>query len=363
MPSLSALMPNYNHASYVTQAVETIAQQSRPPDEFIIIDDGSTDRSVEVIQGLVRRFPWIRFERNERNLGLYRTFERLLGMATGDYLYLPAADDYILPGFFEKAMAMAAEHPQAAIVFGQFQAIDETGKELFLARPTHWDRPLYASPERYLRDIIDGEAPSIAFSGSSIYRRAPLEEVGYFRKELGSWSDTFGARAMALKYGVCYLPEIFMIWRVMRTSFSQTTGQDPRKLLDIIDRAAWLMRSPEFRDRFPEASVARWRSAYRLEVIGAHNARVEASYQDLMTSYRKVADLAGGADGLLMRLGLKAMSLARRLLEWRSRKAMLTYRGDLSCYDTAGAATAAGPGSVANPDVPRLGIPVAPTER
>jgi len=87
MSSLSVTLANYNHAQYVAQAIEAIVTQSRPPDEFIIIDDASTDNSFEIISSYASRYPYIRLERNERNLGAVATGRHLANMAKGDYVY------------------------------------------------------------------------------------------------------------------------------------------------------------------------------------------------------------------------------------------------------------------------------------
>ncbi len=114
-PRLSVIMPNYNHGSYITEALEAVVRQSFTPFEFIICDDGSTDNSVEIIQEFADRYPFIRFVKNEKNLGALTTSGRLFELAKGDYIYPAAADDKILPGFFEKSMRLLVEYPQAAI--------------------------------------------------------------------------------------------------------------------------------------------------------------------------------------------------------------------------------------------------------
>src|SRR4051812_18986927 len=101
-PTLSVVHANYNHGKYISRAIEAIVSQSRPPDEYIILDDGSTDNSVEIIERYAARYPYIQVVKNERNLGLMANTPRLLGMAKSDYLYTAASDDHILPGFFEK---------------------------------------------------------------------------------------------------------------------------------------------------------------------------------------------------------------------------------------------------------------------
>lgn len=265
--TLSVAMPNYNHAKYLPRAIEGIVEQSRPPDEFLILDDASTDHSVEIIRAYAQRYPSIRFVRNEHNAGVIAAHQRLYEMATGDYLYSAAADDERYPWFFEQAMEMAQRFPHAGLVFGVMVMIDEEGRELGEIRVRRWREPLYASPERFLREYLEVEPAAQSAAAATIFRRDAFQEVGWCRPELGSFADTFALRAIALRHGACYVPERFAAWRRVPQSFSHQSASDARHALDVVARAARLMRSPEFAGRFPPDYVARWRRRQKWQTI------------------------------------------------------------------------------------------------
>lgn len=266
-PSLSVVMPNYNHARYLADAIEGIALQSRPPDEFLILDDASADDSLHVIEPYVERFPFVRFIRNERNEGVIAAHQRLFQEASGDYVFAGAADDVRLPGFLESAMNLAERFPEAGLVFGDIRMVDEQGTALGTIGASRWKEPLFAEPERFLREYLLTERPSHSNCGATVYRRDALMEVGAYRRELGAWCDTFAFRAIGLRYGVCYLPEEVVLFRRLTGSFSQQSDADPRKMLDIVARSEYLMKSSEFRDRFPADYVRHWRKAHRWQII------------------------------------------------------------------------------------------------
>src|SRR5882762_1877584 len=115
LPSLSVILPNYNHGKLLPVAVEAILNQSTQPTEIIIIDDGSTDNSVEVIKGLASRSSIIKLYQNERNRGVSYTLNRGIDLAASDYLFFPGADDEILPGFTEKSLTLLAQYPHAGL--------------------------------------------------------------------------------------------------------------------------------------------------------------------------------------------------------------------------------------------------------
>src|ERR1700674_5961017 len=93
---LSVVLPNYNHARLVGRALAALLGQKRVADEIIVIDDGSTDDSVRVIDGIAAGAPAIRVLHNANNIGVIATLQRGLEAARGKYVYFAAADDWIL---------------------------------------------------------------------------------------------------------------------------------------------------------------------------------------------------------------------------------------------------------------------------
>jgi len=267
MSSLSVFLSNYNHAKYVAQAIEAIVTQSRPPDEFIIIDDASTDNSVEIIQEFAHRYHFIDFARNHRNMGALATAQKLLSKATGEYIYGAGADDYVLPGFFETAMAMAEQYPQAGVISGKVIVIDTNDNKIGVAEIPHWTTPRFASPRQFLKDYLEKVALDHSLSSATIYKRTSLEEVGGFRPGLRAWSDTFAIRAIGLRYGACYIPQPCTCFRLSPNSLTSSTIEDVRLMLKIIARCADLMRSTQFNLYFPREYVVRWEQNYRSTII------------------------------------------------------------------------------------------------
>ncbi len=266
-PTLSVILPNYNHARYLPEAIEGIAGQSRPPDEFLILDDGSTDNSLEVIEAYQKQYPAIRLIRHEKNRGVLAANNRLFEEARGDYLFAAAADDIRLPGFFESAMELADRYPQAGLIFGQVGMVYEDGRPAGIVDVRRWQEPLYADPERFLQEYLESELASHSPCSGTIYRTEAFREVGCYRNDLGSWSDTFAVRAIGLKYGACYIPREVVRFRKSVGSFSHAASAQPKRQLDMIARAARLMRSADYRDRFPADHVRRWERAYRRLVL------------------------------------------------------------------------------------------------
>ncbi len=309
-PTLTAIICNYNHSRYLSRAIEAMVTQSRPADEFIIVDDGSTDDSLSVIQSWADRYPSIRVIKNERNLGFHASFQRAISEATSDFIYSGAADDRILPGFFEGAMQLAEKYPTTGIISGQYISVDPSGQRLSTSKLSAVHEAAFLEPKDFLRDILNVEPPTHSLSGSTIFRRQPLLDVGGCRVELSSWGDTFAIQALGLKYGFCYWPHPAMEWNILPGSLSQTTRSDPIKAMRIVERATELMRSEAFRDLFPADYVDRWAKGFQQSIAHEQLHLAIEGNQAFQSCRRSVAETAT----LPVRLLLQSLGFGMRVL-------------------------------------------------
>lgn len=260
-------MANYNHATLLPEAIESILGQTRMPDEFLILDDASTDDSVAVIASYARREPRVQLIRGERNVGVNQAYRRLFESARSAYVHPLAADDKRFPRCLERTMQMAAQFPHAGLIIGQMVVDSDVPHDRRTWGISAWHQALFADPIRFRHEYLEREAPSHSLTATMTFRTAALREVGWYQAALGSWGDTFAANAIGLKYGACYVPEPFAVWRKRATSYSQGTKADPRHALDVIEKASYLMRSPRYREYFPAGYVRRWRRRYRWRTI------------------------------------------------------------------------------------------------
>jgi glycosyltransferase involved in cell wall biosynthesis len=272
LPTLSVIVANYNHARYLPTALRCILEQSVQPLEVLVIDDGSTDNSIAVVEEIARREVRVELLPNKRNRGVTYTFNRGLALARGEYVYGAAADDQLLPGFFAETLAMAAEHPQAGILFGDVVQADDAGKQLAYFGLSGRKERTYFTPKSFLDDYLAVEPPGHSLCGATIYRRDRLLEMGGYRDGLGSWVDTFVTRAIGLKYGACYIPKPFMQWRYAANSLAN--GTTTWQALKIVKKAGRQMRSRQFRDCFPDSYVRRWEEGFGSYLLRQHLSRI-----------------------------------------------------------------------------------------
>lgn len=132
-PLVSVIVPSYNHARYVIDCLESVATDPYPAKELVIIDDGSTDGSPEIIDAWRRRttIPGlaVRFMARE-NRGLATTLNELLSLATGPYVIPLASDDQLVRGGIAARVDFLQSNPQLQAVFGDCDVMDADGNRI-----------------------------------------------------------------------------------------------------------------------------------------------------------------------------------------------------------------------------------------
>jgi glycosyltransferase involved in cell wall biosynthesis len=143
--AVSVVIPAYNHERHVGAAVESVRGQTLPPGELVVVDDGSTDGTHDVL--LTQRFDGMRLLRQE-NRGAHAAINRAVALSAGDYVAILNSDDVFLPERIEHAWAIARS-TGAALVVGAVRMIDEVGKPLAEDHPSQrWYREARGEPAR-----------------------------------------------------------------------------------------------------------------------------------------------------------------------------------------------------------------------
>jgi glycosyltransferase involved in cell wall biosynthesis len=245
LPSLSVVIPNYNHAECLPICLNAMLEQSVQPKEILVIDDASTDKSLQVIQDYCRRYPVVKCLRNEKNQGVVYGMNRGLGLAEGDYVYFAAADDMVLPGFFEKSLRLLASYPQAALscTIGDWRE-QASGYQWNVAVGMA-DRPVFIGPDEMVR--LEKRDLLYIASHTSIIRKDALKEVGGFISELRWHCDWFAIYLAAFRYGICYVPEPLAVFNIHPASF-YTRGRKGEVHRQVIHQMLSRLNQPEFRE-------------------------------------------------------------------------------------------------------------------
>ncbi|MGJ5012028.1 glycosyltransferase family 2 protein [Bradyrhizobium oligotrophicum] len=343
LPTVTLVVPNFNHARYLPESLGSIASQTRAPDRVLIIDDCSTDDSIAVISRFVADRPSWRLIRHETNQGVVRGQNEALAIADTEWIGFLGADDALHPTYLEKAMAQAASHPEAGLVFACCEIIGPRGPSARrMLRPIML--PALASTMLAPADLRQAlRFGDNYFSGTtSLYRRTALQALGGFDVKLGSFSDAFLARRLALTYGCCFIAEALGYWRIHGQNYSTATATDPASLnAKLADIGALIAQSKLFPEGYGDLFARRNRFGAARMVLGgetmpsAKAARVKAARVSALldgnaldTHLLRVM-LSFGAVGRLAALAwvtlrTRPMSLTRLLAQTAARRAILS---------------------------------------
>ena len=136
MPTVSVIVPNYNHAPFLRQRVESILNQSYQDFEVLLLDDCSTDGSWEVLESY-RSHPKVsQIVYNGQNGGsAFRQWDKGIAMAQGEWIWIAESDDWADTRFLETLMTNLAAHPECGLAYCRSHVTDETGNILWNVTP------------------------------------------------------------------------------------------------------------------------------------------------------------------------------------------------------------------------------------
>lgn len=237
-PRVSVVMPAYEAARFLGEAIESVLAQSFHALELVIVDDCSTDRTWEIASEFARRDARVRPFRNERNLGIVRTRNRAFAEADArsDYFAIMDSDDVCLPTRLERQVAFLDAHLDHALVGGHTLVIDERSNEIGIRRyPTTHDRVVAAM----------GRYNPIAQPTATL-RRSALDAVGRYDEGFPRCQDYELWLRLAARFKIANLDEPTLKYRWSATQGKRSHLRETLKLTLALQRR-WMFRAPFFR--------------------------------------------------------------------------------------------------------------------
>lgn len=216
IPLVSVVMPAFNHASTVEQALRSVLSQTYQNIEIILVDDGSTDDTPDAVRRLVRSLPDADRGRVRtffrRNHGISATLNFGIAQARGDVLGILATDDWFTPEKITAQLPLLIgpeARPRTGLVHGSAVYVDPEGRQTNLTGH-------YTPTEGAGEDIFDGivalrtstVAPTVLFT------REAFDAAGGFDERFVAEDVDFFARVAHAGFGFAYLPEVVLYKRV-----------------------------------------------------------------------------------------------------------------------------------------------------
>ena len=187
------MIPLYNHARFIAEAVESAIAQGDLVREIVVVDDGSTDESAVIMQGLCEREPRIVFW-SQPNRGAHAAINAGLQRATGDLVAILNSDDAYLADRLPALVAALASEPAADIAASGLAFVNEAGEAI--------DNPWYEAARGFYRScgdlataLINGNF--LMTTSNYLFRRSLLDEIGLFAPLRYMHDVDFGLRAIA----------------------------------------------------------------------------------------------------------------------------------------------------------------------
>lgn len=295
MVKVSVIMPLYNAEKYVRQAIESILNQTYRNLELIVVDDASTDRSYEIVQGMSDSR--IHLYQNKNNRGIAQTRNKALQHAEGEYIAIMDDDDIAPPYRIEREVAFLDSHREAIAVGGHCRYIDGDGKDL----GKQWN--IFTNPKYVNAHIIfDNPIPN----SSGMVRSEILKKynIRYRDNMYGVEDYRFWAECSVHGF-LANINEVMLYWRTEHGNETERTmkRQSGNRKKAIADIQRYLLTALGFQLEEEELKV--------LTLVFEEDGKV-SSLEEINMLFYALQKIAGQARKMNMDNALEIATMCRK---------------------------------------------------
>jgi glycosyltransferase involved in cell wall biosynthesis len=319
--TISAVIPAYNAAKYIGRAIDSVLMQSRAADEIIVVDDGSTDGTGDVVSAYGSKVKYIRQE----NAGASAARNAGIKAAACEWIAFLDSDDEWLKGHLQTQMELLKRNPELVWSTGNFyRCLCGENKRGVEIAPAKAKQELCGKD--YTDDYFDACIAGVGgWTGTMVIKRNALIEAGLFRKEQVRANDLDMWWRLAFRYPeIGYAAKPLAIYH-MGTPDSIAQGYFPAELYcELINRhrvlAAEYGRCDVF-ERFASVIIRRWMRAMLFDARGKDIREMMNRFKELLPAYYRMTmqmltafpkTTAGGCH-LISRI-VRALNLRRKIV-------------------------------------------------
>jgi hypothetical protein len=316
-PRVSVAVPTFNGQQFLVAALSSISAQTAGDIEVIVVDDGSSDGTLEIARGFAGRDARFRVIANDRNLGLVGNWARCIELAQGEWLKFVFQDDLIEPTCIEELLA-EGERTGCPFVFCRRRYLFAEGtpepvRQFYLdhARLTEerFRTRGFVPPRRVAQMILEAPTPESNFIGEPIavlFKKSVIEKFGSFNPLISVSCDSEFWQRAGVNVGVAHVPKELAGFRVHPGATTSSHLREREFRMNVLDPVV-VLHEQAFHPAFePLRSVAREQgrsleAMFREKAVWAFN------------TARHLASPAGGADDTPLRDWRRAAANLPRL--------------------------------------------------
>lgn len=221
MSTVSIVIPAYNHARFLAQAIESVLKQTYPAVELVVLDDGSTDDTRSVLEHFGQRFRW----ESQANMGQAATLNKGWAMTTGNVLGYLSADDFLHPDAAARAVAALEADHRLVAVYPDFEQVDEASCVFESVRAPEFN---------YAEMLMTASCPP---GPGAFFLRSAYQQVGGWDVSLRRIPDFEFWLRLGRVGPLGHIPEVLASYRVHRGAQSFSPVDPPRaeEIIRVID--------------------------------------------------------------------------------------------------------------------------------
>jgi glycosyltransferase involved in cell wall biosynthesis len=219
MPQVCAIVPTFNRREMLIECLNSLLRQTRPVDEIIVVDDGSTDDTAKVLESFGHNIRVLR----QKNCGKAAALNAALRICEAHLIWICDDDDVASPEGLTHLYAAIEVNPNLGFVYGDFLRFHDVPDGRRFLPPWHVTRPQEDSP---LIHFLEG---AFTFQFAQLVRRTAFDRVGFFREDLPRSQDYDMAIRLARAYESTHVPEVIFYQRQhdgVRGTVAEPVNQD-----------------------------------------------------------------------------------------------------------------------------------------
>ncbi|WP_233636061.1 glycosyltransferase family 2 protein [Hymenobacter setariae] len=251
VPKVSVIIPNYNHATYLAQRINSVLVQTFSDIEVILLDDFSKDNSSEIIQTYSKIDSRIRPVFNSSNSGsVFKQWAKGLSFAKGKYVWIAESDDFAEPNFLSTLVPILEQDSTLAFAYSNSLVVDSEGsakepiselkKRIF--NTEHWHHDFVSDGKQELSQYLSLQC-TVNNASAVLFRRSSIDEVGGVDTNFRYTGDWMMYIKLSLIGNIAYRAECLNNYREHEVNASKKSFSDGSQLFERQKCFAYVYKS------------------------------------------------------------------------------------------------------------------------